>query len=142
MRKKNCIYYRAQLQQFSTLWISSDGSNGNENSKLHILSLLSPARYYLASQSSPMLVHILMLLEKADDVRQSLPVLLICYSLLPCENQKLPDIAKQHFLELHSQKGLECQHVTGHENLFTQDNTALLHLAQITRVTSLKPALF
>lgn len=95
--RKTAFITGTQLQQFNTLWISSDGSNGNENSKWHILSLLSPAHYYLASQSSPMLVHILMLLEKADNVKQSLPMLLVRYSLLPCENQKLPDVAKHIF---------------------------------------------
>ena len=87
-----------------------------------------------------MLVHILMPLEKVGDVKQSLPMLLVCYILLPCENQKLPDIAWQHCLAFHSGKGLGCQKVTGHKNLFSQNKTAVLHLAQITRIASLKVA--
>lgn len=84
-----------------------------------ILSLLPPAHCYLASQSSQMFVCILRLLERAGDVKQSCPMLLICYILLPYENQKLPEIAQQPCLTFHSRKGFRCQKVTRHENLFT-----------------------
>lgn len=87
-----------------------------------------------------MLVHSLMLLEKVEDVKQSIPMLLACYILLPCENQRLPNIAQQRCPAFHVRKGLESQKVTGHKNLFAQNKTAVLHLAQTTRITSLKLA--
>jgi len=68
-----------------------------------------------------MLVHILMLLEKVGDIKQSLPLLLVCYILLPRENQKLPDIAQRPCPVFCSTKGLGCHKVTGHENLFPQN---------------------
>lgn len=90
-----------------------------------ILSLLPPAHCYLASQSSQMFVCILRLLETAGDVKQSHPMLGVCYILLPCENQKQPEVAQQHCLTFHSRKGLRCQKVTRHENLFTHNKTSV-----------------
>lgn len=90
-----------------------------------IWSLLPPAHCYLASQSSQMFVGILRLLETAGDVKQSHRMLLVCYIFLPCENQKLLEVAQQHCLTFHSRKGLRCQKVTRHENLFTHNKTSV-----------------